>query len=281
MLIDALPVDVLSLIAEHIAAIHPRGPPHTLYAAFLQSNRNIANAASPHLAHAVFRIQFDSDAIRRRFPSSSFTPSVVAKELVRRWKSLARIRWAASRGPAVWGDPDLYPLPSIEEDMWTAYLMLLEHDTKNWDQLVGWAMLPAYVQAFVEWDLKPASLADEYPQDVPFRSLGLWLLSFLSDKRASRSSISFRNFRRFRLTRLISSPTGNALREIDRHPWLTRLIRPVAFASYAVSRPDSFAHHFRVFTLTFSLPRLDVLVRVRTLPLAVLRPRPNTHRPQS
>ncbi|KAG9044515.1 hypothetical protein FS837_008022 [Tulasnella sp. UAMH 9824] len=209
--LDALPTDVLTIIAADLAAHHPRGPPASVYTNLLQTSRAIAATHSPHLSSLVFQVQFDVQAVKRRL-QGRVTPTVLHLELERRWRSLKRIRWAASAGPSVWGDR--YDLGSMVEDMWVAYICLIENDSKNWEQLVGWAMLPAYIQAYAQWDLVPASNGDELPEETEVRSLGLWLLWFLSDQR-------------------------NTLREVDRYPHLQKLFTAFSFASYAYAN----AHH--------------------------------------
>lgn len=168
--LDDLPTDALTIIASNLACLHTRGPPSAVYGSLLQTNSTIASTDSPHLASLIFRTQFDVEAMKRRFPGR-VTPTVLQLELRRRWRSLKRMRWAASAGPSVWGD--LYDLPSILEDMWVAFVMLTENDGKNWEQLVGWAMLPAFIQAYVQWDLLPAAGGDELPEETELRCLGL------------------------------------------------------------------------------------------------------------
>ncbi|KAG9002450.1 hypothetical protein FRB94_003861 [Tulasnella sp. JGI-2019a] len=205
--LDTLPDDILTTIAIELAALYPRGPPSAVFVALGATCRSIAFALSlsPHVYNTIFRFQFDISALERRL-FTSLVPSIVAPELQRRWRSLKRMRWAASAGPSIWGD--LYPLDHIRQDMWIAYVLLLENDGKNWEQLVGWAMLPAYVHAYVDWDLTPACSAHDLPEETEVRSLGLWLLWFLSDNR-------------------------NPLPEMHRHPQLQRLVTPLAFSSYA------------------------------------------------
>lgn len=183
--LHTLPDDILTNIALELAALHPRGPPNALYALSATSTAiAVPLSFSSHILNAVFRIQFDTSALQRRLSpttaSSPLLPSIFASELKRRWRSLKRIRWAASSGPSVWGDDALYPLTNIHEDMWTAYLLLLENDGKNWEQLVGWAQLASYLQAYVDWDLNPLLSGQDLPEETELRSLGLWLLWFLS-----------------------------------------------------------------------------------------------------
>lgn len=186
--LDTLPTDVLTIIAADLATHHPRGPPATVYSSLLATSRTISATLSPHLSSLVFQIQFDVKAIKRRL-SGRVTPTALHHELQRRWTSLKRIRWAASAGPSVWGER--YDLGSIVQDMWVAYVCLIENDGKNWEQLVGWAMLPAYIQAYAQWDLEPASNGDELPEETEVRSLGLWLLWFLSDHRECKNLFFF------------------------------------------------------------------------------------------
>ncbi|KAG8916327.1 hypothetical protein FRC01_003224 [Tulasnella sp. 417] len=246
--LDSLPTDVLSIIALNLAAHHPRGPPASVYSNLLQTSRAIAATTSPHLSSLVFHVQFDVQALKRRSPGR-VTPTVLDHELERRWRSLKRIRWAASAGPSLWGNR--YSLASIIEDMWVAYLLLIENDGKNWEQLVGWAMLPAYIQAYAQWDLVPALNGDELPEETEVRSLGLWLLWFLSDQR-------------------------NALREVDRYPHLQKLFTAFSLASYAYANAHYPWHVFAPPSLvhpTHSEPgsaSLEDLLPIRPRPLTPL-----------
>ncbi|KIO29305.1 hypothetical protein M407DRAFT_21529 [Tulasnella calospora MUT 4182] len=248
--LDALPTDLLTLIAVDLAAQHPRGPPASVYTNLLSTSRPIRATSSPHLSSLVFQVQFDVQAVKRRL-HGRVTPTALDQELQRRWKSLKRIRWAASAGPSVWGNR--YDLASIVEDMWVAYLCLIENDGKNWEQLVGWAMLPAYIQAYAQWDLVPASNGDELPEEKEVRSLGLWLLWFLSDQR-------------------------NTLREVDRYPHLRKLFIAFSFASYAYAN----AHHpWYVFAPPSLVHPTDSEPGSANLDdLLPIRPRPLTPRPR-
>ncbi|KAG9016315.1 hypothetical protein FRB90_003313 [Tulasnella sp. 427] len=189
--LDSLPTDVLAIVAADLAALHTRGPPAAVYTGLLQASRAISATRSPHLDSLVFQLQFDTQAIKRRLPDP-ITTSAFQHELLRRWKSLKRIRWAASAGTYVWGNT--YDRTSMVEDMWVAFLCLIENDGKNWEQVVGWAMLPAYIQTYVQWDLGPASNGHELPEETEARSLGLWLLWFLSDNHSSSVFRSYMSF---------------------------------------------------------------------------------------
>jgi len=175
--LNTIPTDILLQVIHQLALLESCGPPSSIFVSLLQTCKALASLESLLLYSIAFKGQFDSHAVERRLPSAAMTSSSLMIETKRRWKCLRRIRWA-SQDVSLW--KSAYTLEQKREDMWTAFLMLLENDGRNWKQLT-WAHLHTYVQAFVEWDLIPASEGEELPPETEERALGLWLLWFLSD----------------------------------------------------------------------------------------------------
>ncbi|KAG8968796.1 hypothetical protein FRC03_005976 [Tulasnella sp. 419] len=202
--LDQIPYDILYQIADFILIDSPQGPPETVFASLLVTSKAIHYATSVALKVLAFRAQFDTAAIRRRFPSSS-TPSTFASELERRWRSLKRIRWAGS-DPSLWGNE--YTSQQIQNDLWQAFFLLLENDGKNWAQLVEWAQLRVYIRVFLQYDMIPACSNGELPQETEERSLAMWILWLLIND---------------------SGPGAG----VEHDPELINIVIAIAFASYA------------------------------------------------
>ena len=175
-----VPHDVLVQITAEVAALQPHGPPAASFA-FLSTCHHVASARSPALSTLIFQIQFDTKAYLARGLAHILTPTVLGPNLEARWRALKRIRWAGSSGVSVWGDT--YTPENILHDMRVAFTLVRENDGMNWKQLFDWAMLPAYVRTFVEWDLLPIAQSDFIPPTTETRAMGMWLLWFLSDFR--------------------------------------------------------------------------------------------------
>jgi hypothetical protein len=178
--IQNIPHDVLIQITAEVTALQPRGPPAASFA-FLATCRHVASARSPALSALIFQIQFDTKAHIARGLAHILTPTVLDNNLEARWRALKRIRWAASSGASVWGNT--YTPEDILQDMRIAFILASENDGINWKQLVDWAMLPAYVRTFVEWDLLPIAQSNFIPPTTETRAMGTWLLWYLSDSR--------------------------------------------------------------------------------------------------
>lgn len=143
--LDALPAEVVEEIALHACATPFLGPP-TALPVLLRASRRL-NAVlgvvnNPGFHARIFRAKFDTAAPQRRFLASGQPLSAAnyALELPRRWTALRRIRHIASIGR-------LSACSEEEQraDFWLLYLMFLESDGKNYEQLTEWANVTRYV----------------------------------------------------------------------------------------------------------------------------------------
>lgn len=94
-----------------------RPRPHSFFILVLTCkslNNAISRTSSPHLYARIFRQQFDSAALVRRFPSEERTAQHLSEELVRRWETLGRVR-------------RLERVQTAEPDLWVLYLMCIEN----------------------------------------------------------------------------------------------------------------------------------------------------------
>lgn len=179
-----------------------RPRPHSFFILVLTCkslNNAISRTSSPHLYARIFRQQFDSAALVRRFPSEERTAQHLSEELVRRWETLGRVR-------------RLERVQTAEPDLWVLYLMCIENgawldllslsiymrvpgansivtrpvlsDGRNLDQLINYADLPTYLQRFRKERLSPPilsthgtfeRLSQELPSETTDRALALWI----------------------------------------------------------------------------------------------------------
>lgn len=142
---DALPAEVVEEIAFRACTDPFLGPPAALPALLCLSRRVNAILTVVHNPgfHArIFRAKFDTAAPHRRFLSTNnpLTAVCYALELRRRWTALRRIRHISTVGR-------LSVCSEEEEraDFWMLYLMFIESDGKNYEQLIHWAQVTGYV----------------------------------------------------------------------------------------------------------------------------------------
>lgn len=133
--------EILEQVAFFTAEDRLLGPPSDLLA-LLMTSKTINWAISPEnnnsLYKKVFALKFDTAAASRRLGPRWLTNRCLASELRHRFKALRRIRGGAIDGPM------------LQRDLWTVFLILLEHDHKNMLQLTEWAKTNQFVNLVVE-----------------------------------------------------------------------------------------------------------------------------------
>jgi hypothetical protein len=116
----------------------------------------------------LFVDKFDIPSPWRHFPNSQLTVDNIERELRKRFRALQRIR----RGDIA--DPD------ILESLSTIYIMMLEDDGLNWDQLL-WAELPSFMRRFLRERLMVgAETNNGWPTENEVNMLAVsifWLMS--------------------------------------------------------------------------------------------------------
>ncbi|KZV74146.1 hypothetical protein PENSPDRAFT_749642 [Peniophora sp. CONT] len=169
----AFPHEVLEQIALELAVHDAVGPPKDLPALLLTCKELYARLGLKHNKHLYFRIyacQFDTTAHRRRFGDRAHNSGVVARQLVRAWIALGRLRL---------GDLDA---STLHDDLWEAFCLVTENDGKNAYQL-QWAGMPALSERYVREKLWENTV-NGWPRDTPTSALALWLLwSTMDDAR--------------------------------------------------------------------------------------------------
>lgn len=183
--LGSLPQEVLEHIAFFTATQSLVGPPSGL-PPLLLTCRGICQAlsfeANPYLYTRIFNYKFDTRSVFRRLGSRVNAPQVLADELKKRWIYLKRIR---SRTHSRIRHPESCQLSETLVDLlWLAYLMMLENDGRNEEQLLDYAEMDVWLMEY--WfDDEGASLAAHmiiqhtWPLPDAKNSIAMWLLWFL------------------------------------------------------------------------------------------------------
>ncbi|KAF9648741.1 hypothetical protein BDM02DRAFT_3186850 [Thelephora ganbajun] len=122
--------EILQRIALFAVEERLLGPPSDLLA-LLTTSTTINFALSPgkdnNLCARIFALKFDTAASSRRLTERWLTSKSLATELRHRFEVLKRIRGGVIDGY------------TLQYDLWTVFLIVLEHDRKNALQLTQWA----------------------------------------------------------------------------------------------------------------------------------------------
>ncbi|KAG8740707.1 hypothetical protein FRC10_003957 [Ceratobasidium sp. 414] len=187
--LDLLPPEVVEHIALDACSDPFLGPP-IAFPGLLVLNRRTHAALSlqtnPAFLARVFRAKFDSLAPARRFRAAGqpLTAICYALELRRRFVALRRIRDTASVGRLSASSEE-----DERADFWMLYLMFLESDGRNFDQMMRWAQVTSYLRIFIRDQLMPHARPG-FPLESTTRSLGLWLMWFLTEVHAVVAEMS-------------------------------------------------------------------------------------------
>ena len=184
--LDTVPQEVLEQIAFFSVSHSFLGPPSTL-SSLLITNRNtysrLSITSNPHLYARVFVFKFDiAPAIRRLGPGRT-TPCILAHELKLRCLMLKRIRARLDSTEDSVSTQESDGLPR-HELLCHAYLLMLENEGKNEEQLRDYAKIDDWLREywFAEFGASRAfsfMSADLWLPETPERSIAMWLLWFL------------------------------------------------------------------------------------------------------
>ena len=128
--------EVLQRIVLFAAEEQLPGPPSCILPLLLTSKKlgfDLSPRVGNHLYAKIFKLKFDTAAASRRFSVRWHTNRCLATELRRRFEALNRIRRGIVDGS--W----------LQYDLWTVFLLILEHDHKNAVQLTEWARAHTFV----------------------------------------------------------------------------------------------------------------------------------------
>ncbi|KAF4571077.1 hypothetical protein EYR36_001653 [Pleurotus pulmonarius] len=156
--------EIIEHIALYAVASKPLGPPSELTVLCLVSRRLNSVLRFKNNAHvyaSTFNLKFDRSALLRRFSERWRTTRCLTSELKKRFIALKRIRSRQYN----------------RDDLWTAYLMMLENDGKNGGQLVIWAGIEDFLQgALASRITRQPGVPPMWYTEMEGTSLIAWLL---------------------------------------------------------------------------------------------------------
>ncbi|KAJ7270648.1 hypothetical protein B0H12DRAFT_1229147 [Mycena haematopus] len=181
--LDTVPPEILERIAFISATETLLGPPSTLVT-LLAANRRIHTRLSftsnQYLYAKIFSAKFDAGPSSGRFIDHS-SPTILAHELIHRFRALNRIRVRTDSGARPWsaGDRD-----SVHGLLFHAYLMMLENGGKNEQQLRDYAKMGKWLQDYLFTEHFPSRPrlvphVEHWPPHNENTSLAMWLFWFL------------------------------------------------------------------------------------------------------
>lgn len=175
LLLLSLPHELLENIALYCACTPFLGPPHRIISLLLTCrtlNSSLSYDTNSHLYAKIFKLKFDHAAPLRRLGPERVAHTGLGEELKARCIAMKRMR-ALGRSNAIHTDEFL------TSDLWMAYLMCLESDGNNAEQLVKYALLGQFVKLYVSREMAPRSTIPSYPLENVENSLALWIAWFL------------------------------------------------------------------------------------------------------
>jgi hypothetical protein len=181
MAFDSIPQEILEHVGFYLATEQLCGPPSALVP-FLLTSRQIYNRLSPlenpHFYALIFAHKFDVKTAKRRLGDVRVSSVAMAEELKRRFMVLRRIR-SKKDCFADQSSPD----NCTDDILATAYLMMLENEGKNKQQLLAYADIGQWIKDYLLHD-KGASLTRQqllnggYPLPTTRAALAMWLFWF-------------------------------------------------------------------------------------------------------
>lgn len=183
--LGSVPQEVLEQIAFFTATHSLVGPPSGL-PPLLLTRRNIYQALSfetnPYLYARIFDYKFDTSSVFRRLGSHVGAPRVLANELKKRWTHLKRIR--ARTHSRIQDTESHHTSPTLTDLLWLSYLMMLENDGKNEQQLLDYAEMDAWLMEYWFDDQGASSavrmiLEHAWPMEDEKNSIAMWLFWLL------------------------------------------------------------------------------------------------------
>ncbi|KAF7796201.1 hypothetical protein EIP86_007375 [Pleurotus ostreatoroseus] len=167
-LLPRVPGEVLDDIV--VLAVASLGPPQELASA-LQSCRHVYQSINRNdVGSRIFRCKFDISAAERRFPAFSLYPSSLYKQLQSYCRTLRVVR-----------SGDIFDR-HVDDHLWNIYFMLMENDGMNAAQLIHWANVRVFIDAFVRARLHEGKdELNNWPLDNQVNALALWIMWHTSD----------------------------------------------------------------------------------------------------
>ncbi|KAF9221739.1 hypothetical protein BS17DRAFT_757110 [Gyrodon lividus] len=244
------PPELLEEIALFAIRDASRGPPALLRSLLLTCRMSydaLSSETNPHFYLMLFLDKFDVSSPRRHLSRDRLTLQNMEQEVKRRYAALQIIRRRDLRHP------------DLAEAFATIYIMLLEDDGRNKEQIL-WADLPTFMQMFIRERLLEGAAGNHgWPLENELNTLVIalfWLMS--SSDQLNQETEEFRGeimnllspfaFAGFRYPCFIPpehffSPSDNVSKvAISRH------------GNYPPDRPTKIALHYFGEPMTFYLP---------------------------
>ena len=142
---ETLPAEVIEKVVLALVNESLLGPPADLPSLLRVSkaiHAKISVMANPSLYSSIFSRKFDDQPTVRRLGETFRHASKRANELVKRFKSLKRFKSMSCR--------QFFTASTARDDLWVAYLLFLENDGQNYQQLVNYAGVDLFAASFVQ-----------------------------------------------------------------------------------------------------------------------------------
>ncbi|KAF8495009.1 hypothetical protein JB92DRAFT_3230351 [Gautieria morchelliformis] len=145
--LETCPVEVLEAIVLATVGRNLPGPPADLASLLCVSKAiyfSISMKNNTSLYGKIFVLKFDDRAPVRRLGETCKHGSIRTEELVKRFQSLKMFKMMKCR--------QFCAAPTARGDLWVAYLLFLEHDRQNYQQLVSYAAVDKFASSFIKME---------------------------------------------------------------------------------------------------------------------------------
>lgn len=182
-MLGSVPQEILEHIAFCAATQSLVGPPSGLLPLLLTCQsiyQALSFEANPYLYARIFSSKFDTRSAFRRLGSHVNAPRVLANELKKRWIHLKLIKTRTNSRIHKHAESS----PTLIDLLWLAYLMMLENDGKNEQQLLDYAEMDGWLVEYWFDDEGASSAANMilqrvWPVEDEKNSIAMWLFWFL------------------------------------------------------------------------------------------------------
>jgi hypothetical protein len=179
----ALPLEIIDSIAFELSALTPLGPPSNLIPLLLTCHHlfsSLSSTTNPALYARIFKYKFDISAVQRRAFKPSHAQCVeqmmhycIAMKVLRRGDVYASPHEViAADTDVVFGDDN-----DASDALFTAFMMMLEDDGRNYRQLLDWAHADYFAEQYVRKRLyEGRERNDGWPLESTENACAMWLM---------------------------------------------------------------------------------------------------------
>ncbi|KAF8582252.1 hypothetical protein K439DRAFT_1618421 [Ramaria rubella] len=189
-LFERFPGEVLTQVALDLVFRDFLGPPGELHTLLLVSKSvytKLSARTNASLYSSIFQHKFDSRASVARFGVDCAYARRRSDELARRFASLKRLRKIQRSHPTV---------ETLRDDLWTAYVIFLEHEEKNHQQLTQYCEIDKLVFDMLVGvgPFRPVISGERNAlvNDHEILALGAWIFWFTDQDRVKTESAESR-----------------------------------------------------------------------------------------